>query len=101
MRGGAVEYLCSVVARFFFLNLLTATVRSTLFPYTTLFRSVVVVGVVCRPADLEPAPQVVVQHGAGDLHVNLWEIGRAHVGTPVTDVPRMPSSARKKNIETD
>src|SRR5690554_8224846 len=65
--------------------------RSTLFPYTTLFRSVI--GVVPL-IELERHIEAVVRGKLLDEPPHLpVEIGRAHVCTPVTSASRMPSSA--------
>src|SRR6266536_2828007 len=42
------------------------------------------------------ALRVICAYDLASLAVKLDEIGRAHVRTPVTSGPRMPSSARKK-----
>src|SRR5258708_27653791 len=84
--------------------------RSTLFPYTTLFRSgasqthyaEALIGGMRRKLGLFAA-----EEGAGALAQDLLnamadgeadftQIGRAHVSTPVTRSSRMPSSAWKK-----
>src|SRR6266849_8340936 len=64
--------------------------RSTLFPYTTLFRS--------HPTFRErPAFRRERRGNFGEPAREIRdEIGRAHVGTPVTSGSRMPSSASKK-----
>src|SRR2546430_11590384 len=73
--------------------------RSTLFPYTTLFRSVV-------PAVLPTPGRAELRLRADDAARGVpsgpagiaREIGRAHVWTPVTVKYRMPSSASIKYI---
>src|SRR3712207_7889942 len=95
--------------------------RSTLFPYTTLFRSVAARQRVARLAGQRDRHRLVeqghalldaaladdrlaqlrerhaldvrVRQAVGDLQRLAREIGRAHVGTPVTPISRMPSSA--------
>src|SRR3712207_8836409 len=87
--------------------------RSTLFPYTTLFRSLVdhvavagAAGVVVEESDLVLAEVALAlrrlhdQAGAGHVVVDpaqqRLEIGRAHDRTPVTPILRMPFSGCKK-----
>src|SRR3712207_4195679 len=82
--------------------------RSTLFPYTTLFRSGKVVGVrrfVLLMASLALAGVLTSRVGlllieepasASFPVQNGRKIGRAHVLTPVTPITRLPPSALKK-----
>src|SRR2546430_11567361 len=101
-------------ARFFrlvvFFLMIRRPPRSTLFPYTTLFRS--------RARDRRRVPTArplrplcaarragVLRHRGGVPaggwgHGDGWEIGRAHVWTPVTVKIRMPASALKKKDES-
>src|SRR3712207_7227260 len=80
----------------FFFLMIRRPPRSTLFPYTTLFRSyAVVLGshpvFVEEGADVEP--QVVFDVTAGPVLLRSEE----HTSeTPVTPISRMPSSALKK-----
>src|SRR3712207_8303800 len=84
--------------------------RSTLFPYTTLFRSQVVV---LDAADREPCIVEQLFHRARQVAPNgepapdrieavmpsgHAQIGRAHVRTPVTPIIRFPASACKKKF---
>src|SRR5207249_11487318 len=91
---------------FLFLLMLRHPPRSTLFPYTTLFRSRdhhalahaarelmrVLVQALRGGRDLD---QVEYALGVRECRsaIELLEIGRAHVLTPVTFRSRMPSSA--------
>ena len=79
--------------------------RSTLFPYTTLFRSdLIEVGVRIEkdPTSEEEKEIPLTSEEIDNLYVDIdelkekYEIGRAHVWTPVTSRSRMPSSAWKK-----
>src|SRR5260221_6883649 len=90
--------------------------RSTLFPYTTLFRSggdklplAVRIAVGPNPAlgvrgirfslrrlDVFRTQLRALFRAAAHGPVRGGEIGRAHLRTPVTQRPRMPSSACKK-----
>src|SRR2546430_13696558 len=76
----------SVFFFFFFFLMIRRPPRSTLFPYTTLFRSV-------RAGVGSPDPPDGALDRGGRAAV---EIGRAHVRTPVTVKNRMPASACKK-----
>src|SRR2546430_3454698 len=79
--------------------------RSTLFPYTTLFRSLAALNLVFCQARLGHRTLM----GDGDESIEYGiktldaiqtgggEIGRPHVSTPVTVKNRMTSSAFKKN----
>src|SRR2546429_9137684 len=97
---------------FFFFLMIRRPPRSTLFPYTTLFRSRVLFRpdtcLAVRPGEDAARPdlagrapdsdqQVHRQHGElveQEEHEEVeGEIGRAHVRTPVTATSRMPSSA--------
>src|SRR5258707_7249796 len=96
--------------------------RSTLFPYTTLFRSVLHMPHM-PPHPSAPhflSPQVGAQtHVPWALHISFVlhmphmpphpsaayaacarQIGRAHVCTPVTPISRMPSSACTHNRQS-
>src|SRR5712664_4600387 len=79
---------------FFFFLMIRRPPRSTLFPYTTLFRSDprVGCGLGLRPGRAHPDSLL--------AHRLLDQIGRAHVCTPVTIRHRMPSSACKKTTAT-
>ena len=102
---------------FFFFLMIRRPPRSTLFPYTTLFRSIWVWRFPSRSSEvdicninLEITSNVTIfikySSPRANIHVlKLWvffskinhcEIGRAHVWTPVTPISRMPSSAWKK-----
>src|SRR5258707_7978663 len=75
--------------------------RSTLFPYTTLFRSrrtVRELAGIARGDELARALDGLELGEAfhGGLGAVAFEIGRAHVLTPVTPISPMPSSALKK-----
>src|SRR3712207_7706019 len=87
--------------------------RSTLFPYTTLFRSGINQGLLLLPIKgLVLTVLIVVDHlGERRRHRQIGQtaivhaeshraiisqIGRAHVCTPVTPISRTPSSACKK-----
>src|SRR2546425_6224210 len=91
---------------FFFFLMIRRPPRSTLFPYTTLFRSRAAPGGRLR-GDLSDPPHVghVAQfpHGGGaggpPAPPRPGEIGRAHVWTPVTNLTPMPASPWKKKIE--
>src|SRR3712207_8711995 len=90
--------------------------RSTLFPYTTLFRSFALVAFL-HGGETEQA-QCVRERRAGRgvgkvphrTHFSTArrraakifspQIGRAHVRTPVTPISRMPSSACKKKHQS-
>src|SRR5258707_8917293 len=93
--------------------------RSTLFPYTTLFRSLVRHGVAEEDIGLALVPgsfeiplaaKRLAMSGRYDAVVCLgavirgatahFEIGRAHVWTPVTPKSRMPSFSLKKKKTT-
>src|SRR5438445_3199239 len=99
--------------------MLLPTPRPTLFPYTTLFRSkaatsdlrnaiaaaktcytdhdaYIYTGGACDDATLGPIEPSLNFVATGVASAN--EIGRAHVGTPVTPIARMPSSAAKKKL---
>src|SRR3712207_9581302 len=90
----------------FFFLMIRRPPRSTLFPYTTLFRSVRrVQGVGDGARERSPGGGRV--HGAQDsldrahrrdprplqARLEQLEIGRGHVRTPVTPISRMPFSA--------
>src|SRR3712207_9237818 len=81
--------------------------RSTLFPYTTLFRSIAF-ATTSSEAALPRAMEAMERIGVPRQIVafvmptgysftldgsTLYQIGRAHVRTPVTPITRMPSSA--------
>src|SRR3989337_1529886 len=80
-RGGQNLCLCFLMMR--------RPPRSTLFPYTTLFRS-------------DNSTRLNSSHGSisyavfWSSDVCSYQIGRAHVCTPVTAAPPMPSSACKQ-----
>ena len=115
----------------FFFLMIRRPPRSTLFPYTTLFRSLLIrdthpsLSAVNYPylpfiAVSIPLSELVsiccpeiTAHYIHDCYIP-WclilvfpnseqtdKIGRAHVWTPVTDVSRMPSSAWKKKNKTN
>ena len=88
--------ISQIVSHKIFFLMIRLPPRSTLFPYTTLFRS-----------DLRsPGPsnlqsrisrrKITHQQAASWINGIRKEIGRAHVWTPVTQWSRMPSSAWKK-----
>src|SRR3989337_2766281 len=73
---------------FFFFLMIRRPPRSTLFPYTTLFRS------------------LNSSHGSRRRHTRCYrdwssEIGRAHVCTPVTEAYPIPCSARSNTTQRD
>src|SRR3712207_7590232 len=84
--------------------------RSTLFPYTTLFRSQLRMTPIAEQPQQARRRSRLDEHGGprpvgraaglgrqeGRLGDPRAQIGRAHVGTPVTPISRMPSSAWKK-----
>ena len=81
---------------FFFFLMIRQPPRSTLFPYTTLFRSGFAF-VALNRGDRDLTQSIVRQlAGAHRIAVQMHQIGRAHVWTPVTIRSRMPSSAWKK-----
>src|SRR3712207_7519576 len=99
-----IEYRDDMMQDLFFL-MIRRPPRSTLFPYTTLFRSEVLVDgeVVEQMVALEDEadvllvqPRPVFRPELVDRLVQEVEIGRAHVSTPVTPISRMPSFAWKK-----
>src|SRR3989440_12132552 len=89
--------LCSSLFYLFFFLMIRRPPRSTLFPYTTLFRSPVVVGLTADARDLlpvvrgakalvvadhvaQPHPETAAQPaGEAERRLELGEIGRAHV----------------------
>src|SRR5260370_30932903 len=75
----------------FFFLMIRRPPRSTLFPYTTLFRSISPWLGLSRPAIR--LRSVVLPEPLGP------KIGRAHVSTPVTLESRMPSSASKQQVK--
>src|SRR3712207_8828297 len=95
----------------FFFLMIRRPPRSTLFPYTTLFRSQHEAEHYDRALATEAAMRRTVQElerrfGAA---LGLWrartahlveENGRAHVWTPVPPIARKPSSASKKKQQT-
>ena len=90
---------------FFFFLLIRRPPRSTLFPFTTLFRSAMCyIRSQCNSLKLKliswakPFKSCVVVKLWAWKKIFVVRIGRAHVWTPVTDVSRMPSSAWKKKI---
>src|SRR5436190_15544797 len=72
--------------RHFFLLLIPRPPRSTLFPYTTLFRS--------HPPHLTPTSTPPL---TTDLAPTPHHIPRAHVSTPATPAHTMPASTTNKN----
>src|SRR2546430_13399829 len=101
----------------FFFLMIRRPPRSTLFPSTTLFRSIAFVRIRAgevpddvRPVTAEDDRQVhrersqviVIADAVVEFHVEVArflaerKIGRAHVWTPVTVKSRMPSFAWKK-----
>src|SRR5260221_6614912 len=83
--------------RGFFFLMIRRPPRSTLFPYTTLFRSALAGGAAdVASAGSADATGVVIERPT-DLEtlslLRLVEICRAHVSTPVTHRSRMSSSA--------
>src|SRR5256885_8079248 len=90
--------------------------RSTLFPYTTLFRSVRAAGPVARLSDVRQQRELartldcprdlalMAAAGSGDAAGTdlspLGESGRAQICTPVTLEYRIPSSASSKKKQT-
>src|SRR5439155_24418548 len=75
---------------FFFFLLLRLPPRSTLFPYTTLFRSLAFRGCGGRPLDVqlaiaEPARRVDAARPPHDLHVAVLELPRRRL--PRVDLP--------------
>ena len=119
-----VDFVCFCLVCVLFFLMIRRPPRSTLFPYTTLFRSL--------PHDSTGIVQGLHPWAFGDVRAQVsancaqraryrrprkrrtygclsiqcavagysraTEIGRAHVWTPVTDASRMPSSAWKKKI---
>src|SRR2546427_13170169 len=93
--------ICSLCFLFFFL-MIRRPPRSTLFPYTTLFRSLDT-GVGDVPVHSRGGAARTMHESGGDQAVQCLadlefpepgvQIGRAHVRTPVTVKSRMPSSA--------
>src|SRR2546429_5486398 len=96
---------------FFFFLMIRRPPRSTLFPYTTLFRSYD-----SRRHDRQRQPERKPRQHPGGFgadvrggrdgpgrqrdHGGHVQIGRAHVLTPVTATSRMPSSSLKKKINS-
>src|SRR5260370_40284144 len=85
---------------FFFFLMIRRPPRSTLFPYTTLFRSLPAdpLATPARPSSLLPPP---LPPSAPFLwrdwpRRSLRGIGRAHLCTPITLLFPMPSSSFKK-----
>src|SRR2546421_8826751 len=93
----------------FFFLMIRRPPRSTLFPYTTLFRSVprAGIGVPRRLRDgdrrlpLSLCARIPMGKSAVSISEPSWKIGRAHVCTPVTIRYRMPSYALKKKSQVD
>src|SRR2546427_4799425 len=92
---------------FFFFLMIRRPPRSTLFPYTTLFRSPLrgeqadggahARRFRCGSRDQIRLPTVLQRGGCGSgRRDRRGQIGRAHGLTPVTVKYRMPSSALKK-----
>src|SRR2546428_3448391 len=91
------------LASYFFFLMIRRPPRSTLFPYTTLFRSPQVdfdagFG---KPPSVQAVCPIGTQRGhpaAGADRADRLENGRAHIRNPVTIRHRMPaSSCKKKN----
>ena len=94
--GEGIGSVWVIKCNYFFFLMIRRPPRSTLFPYTTLFRSGGVWNILTPmreiwPSSLPRLGKKVVRAGC-----QLKEIGRAHVWTPVTQWSRMPSSAWKK-----
>src|SRR5690242_21418158 len=79
-------YLAFVLFFFFFFLMIRRPPRSTLFPYTTLFRS----------SDSRREERSSSVWSRASFSTCSRKIGRAHVGTPVTGQSPMPPSPRKK-----
>src|SRR5260370_26282397 len=72
--------------------------RSTLFPYATLFRSVVIAGAVGEGPGVTVVGAGVGVGGAAEVQAaQTHETGTAHVSTPGTLESRMPSAAGRNS----
>src|SRR3712207_9441187 len=108
MNESSRKYAYGAVIALFFL-MIRRPPRSTLFPSTTLFRSDhrSPAGPLRAPGGPRPAGAARPAHAAAVGRprggrrddVRGREIGKAQVRTPATPIPRMPSSACKKQLQ--